>query len=105
MDLCLHERTTRRRDQRAGHHSRTPGTTVGQIDDLLASASVKSGAWENLLADIKGRGVQEIELWIRDGHQAILNAIEWSVIRYADNRPAWQHVVLPKESGDSPAPR
>ena len=33
------------------------------------------GAWENLLADIKARGVQTIDLWITDGHQAMLNAI------------------------------
>lgn len=33
------------------------------------------GAWENLLADIKARGVEEIDLWVTDGHQAMLNAI------------------------------
>lgn len=33
------------------------------------------GAWENLLSDIKARGVQEVGLWITDGHQAMLNAI------------------------------
>ncbi|MCI0365748.1 MAG: IS256 family transposase, partial [Phycisphaerales bacterium] len=33
------------------------------------------GAWENLLDDIKARGVQTIDLWITDGHQAMLNAI------------------------------
>jgi len=32
------------------------------------------GAWEDLLADIKERGVQTIDLWISDGHQAMLNA-------------------------------
>jgi putative transposase len=26
------------------------------------------GAWENLLADIKARGVQKVGLWITDGH-------------------------------------
>ena len=41
--------------------------TVGQREN--------QGAWENLLADIKARGVQEIDLWITDGHQAMLNAI------------------------------
>jgi putative transposase len=33
-------------------------------------------AWEDLLDDIKGRGVKEIDLWITDGHQAMLNAIQ-----------------------------
>ncbi len=33
------------------------------------------GAWENVLADIKARGVQTVDLWITDGHQAMLNAI------------------------------
>lgn len=33
------------------------------------------GAWEDLLADIKERGVQTVDLWITDGHQAMLNAI------------------------------
>jgi putative transposase len=33
------------------------------------------GAWENLLADIKARGVEEVDLWVTDGHQAMLNAI------------------------------
>lgn len=34
------------------------------------------GAWENLLSDIKARGVETVDLWITDGHQAMLNAIE-----------------------------
>jgi putative transposase len=33
------------------------------------------GAWENLLSDIKARGVEQVDLWITDGHQAMLNAI------------------------------
>lgn len=32
-------------------------------------------AWEDLLADLKRRGVQRVGLWITDGHQALLNAI------------------------------
>ena len=32
-------------------------------------------AWEELLDDLKRRGVQEIGLWITDGNQAMLNAI------------------------------
>lgn len=33
------------------------------------------GAWENLLSDIKARGVEQVDLWVTDGHQAMLNAI------------------------------
>jgi transposase-like protein len=33
-------------------------------------------AWEDLLADLKRRGVQRVGLWITDGHQAMLNAIQ-----------------------------
>lgn len=32
-------------------------------------------AWEDLLEDLKARGVKEIGLWISDGNQAMLNAI------------------------------
>lgn len=32
-------------------------------------------AWEDLLDDIKERGVQQVDLWITDGHQAMLNAL------------------------------
>ena len=41
------------------------------------------GAWENLLDDIKTRGVKHIELWITDGHQAMLNAI---ALKFPDSR-------------------
>ena len=34
IGAARYERTKGRRDQRAGHRSRTLGTTVGQIDDL-----------------------------------------------------------------------
>ena len=33
-------------------------------------------AWEDLMADLKNRGVQQIDLWITDGGQAMINAIE-----------------------------
>ncbi|MGQ9815154.1 MAG: transposase [Candidatus Roseilinea sp.] len=33
-------------------------------------------AWEGLFEDIRSRGVQEIGLWVSDGHQAMLNALE-----------------------------
>lgn len=32
-------------------------------------------AWKDLLDDLKERGVEEIDLWISDGNQAMLNAI------------------------------
>jgi putative transposase len=34
------------------------------------------GAWEDLLEQIKTRGVQQVDLWITDGNQAMLNAVE-----------------------------
>lgn len=32
-------------------------------------------AWQDLLADLKRRGLQRVDLWISDGHQATMNAI------------------------------
>lgn len=32
-------------------------------------------AWEDLLDNIRQRGVQQVDLWVTDGHQAMLNAI------------------------------
>ncbi len=32
-------------------------------------------AWEDLLEDLKRRGVKQVDLWITDGNQAMLNAI------------------------------
>jgi putative transposase len=32
-------------------------------------------AWQDLLADLKQRGLKEVNLWISDGHQATMNAI------------------------------
>lgn len=34
------------------------------------------GAWEELFDDLKARGVKSVELWISDGNQATINAIE-----------------------------
>jgi transposase-like protein len=31
--------------------------------------------WQDLLEDLKQRGVKAIDLWVSDGHQAMLNAI------------------------------
>ncbi len=33
-------------------------------------------AWEDLLENLKNRGIQQIDLWITDGNQAMLNAIQ-----------------------------
>jgi len=33
-------------------------------------------AWEDLLEDLKARGVKEVKLWVSDGGQAMLNAIK-----------------------------
>lgn len=33
-------------------------------------------AWEDLLEQLKTRGVQQVDLWITDGHQAMLNAVQ-----------------------------
>ena len=33
-------------------------------------------AWEDLLADLKARGLTQVDLWITDGHQAMINAIK-----------------------------
>lgn len=34
------------------------------------------GAWEDLLEQLKRRGVQQVDLWITDGNQAMLNAVQ-----------------------------
>lgn len=47
--------------------------------DLLAftvGARENQPAWEDLLDDLKNRGVQQVDLWITDGNQAMINAIE-----------------------------
>lgn len=44
------------------------GFSVGDRENQLA--------WEQLLADLKSRGVQQVGLWITDGNQAMLNAVE-----------------------------
>lgn len=33
-------------------------------------------AWEDLLDDVKNRGMQQVDLWISDGNQATINAIK-----------------------------
>ena len=41
-------------------------------------------AWTDLLEQFKQRGMQQVDLWITDGNQAMLNAIARQVF----NRPA-----------------
>ena len=43
---------------------------------FTAGERENQGAWENLLEDIKSRGVEQVDLWISDGHQAMIGAIE-----------------------------
>jgi putative transposase len=33
-------------------------------------------AWEQLLDDLKARGVEQVDLWVTDGNRAMLNAVE-----------------------------
>lgn len=46
-----------------------------EVIAFTAGERENQGAWENLLSDIKERGVETVDLWITDGHQAMLNAI------------------------------
>ena len=44
------------------------GFTVGERENQTA--------WEDLLEDLKRRGMQQVDLWITDGNRAMVNAIE-----------------------------
>lgn len=44
------------------------GFTVGERENQRA--------WEGLLADLKRRGVQRVDLWVTDGNQAMLKALQ-----------------------------
>ena len=52
-------------------------TPDGQREVIAFTAGEREnqGAWENLFDEIKARGVQTVDLWVTDGHQAMLNAI------------------------------
>ncbi len=52
-------------------------TEAGEREVLAFSVGDRENqnAWEELLEDLKRRGVKEIGLWITDGHQAMLNAL------------------------------
>jgi putative transposase len=53
-------------------------TPEGQREVLAFSVGDRENqaAWEELLEDLKRRGVKQVDLWITDGKQAMLNAIE-----------------------------
>lgn len=52
-------------------------TTTGEKEVLAFRVGDRENqqAWEDLLDDLKARGVKEVGLWITDGGQAMLNAI------------------------------
>jgi putative transposase len=52
-------------------------TTTGEREVLAFRVGDRENqqAWEDLLDDLKARGVKEIGLWVTDGGQAMLNAI------------------------------
>ncbi len=51
---------------------------TGQRDVLAFCVGERENqqAWEDLLDNLKARGVQQVDLWITDGNQAMLNAIQ-----------------------------
>ncbi len=51
---------------------------TGQRDVLAFCIGERENqqAWEDLLDNLKARGVQQVELWITDGNKAMLNAIQ-----------------------------
>ncbi|MCZ7570782.1 MAG: IS256 family transposase [Ardenticatenaceae bacterium] len=51
------------------------GFTIGEREN--------QGAWEGVLADLKARGVRTSDLWIPDGHHAMLNVI---ALKFPDSR-------------------
>jgi putative transposase len=53
-------------------------TAAGEREVLAFSVGERENqpAWEALLEDLKQRGVQQVDLWVTDGHQAMLQAIE-----------------------------
>ncbi len=59
-----YERTAQRRDQRAGHRSRTLGTTAGQIDDLPVPRT--RGGFRTQLFDRYQRRMAEVDNLMRD---------------------------------------
>lgn len=60
-------------------------TPEGQREVLAFSVGDRENqaAWEELFEDLKRRGVKQVQLWITDGKQAMLNAIE---LKFADSQ-------------------
>jgi putative transposase len=59
-------------------------TTTGQREILGFTIGDRENqqAWEDLFDDLKARGVKEVGLWITDGNQAMINALE---AKFPDN--------------------
>ena len=60
-------------------------TSTGERDVLAFRVGDRENqqAWEDLLDDLKGRGVKKVDLWVSDGGQAMLNAI---TLKYAPSQ-------------------
>jgi transposase-like protein len=54
--------------------------TTGERDVLAFTVGERENqaAWEDLFDQLKRRGVENVGLWITDGHQAMLNALALS---------------------------
>lgn len=46
-----------------------------EVLSFIVGERENQGAWEDLLDDLKRRGVQTVDLWVTDGNQAMLNAL------------------------------
>ena len=53
-------------------------TVEGQREVLAFRVGERENqlAWEDLMDDLKARGVEQVDLWITDGNQATINAVE-----------------------------
>ena len=60
-------------------------TPLGEREVLAITIGERENrtAWEDLLENLKRRGVQQVDLWITDGNQAMLNAVE---LKFSDSR-------------------
>ena len=67
------------------------------------------GAWEDLADDLKRRGVKKVDMWITDGAQAMINALE-SKFRNSKRQRCIKHKMdnvmgyIPKSQHDSVRP-
>lgn len=53
-------------------------TAAGEREVLAFTVGERENqdAWEDLLEQLKTRGVKTVDLWITDGNQAMLNAVQ-----------------------------